>query len=421
MTEELTVLLDGSVAGRVERDGDRLTFRYEDGWRARHDAYPLSLSMPLARAEHGHAVIEPFLWGLLPDNELVLERWGKRFQVSARSPFRLLAHVGEDCAGAVQLVRPERVEALAAPAASGVEWLDESEVADRLRRLREDHSASRLARDTGQFSLAGAQPKSALLWAAGRWGVPYGATPTTHILKPPVPGLAGHTENERLCLALARALGMRAARSWVHRFGEEDVIVVERFDRLREDASATRIRRVHQEDLCQALGVPPTRKYQNDGGPSVSAISKLLRTHSSRPREDVERLRDAVLFNWLIAGTDAHAKNYSILHAPGGHVRLAPLYDLASVLSFEGFDVRRMKLAMKLGRTYRIADVRRGDIEQLGRDLGLSAEATVERARQLAAALPGAMDQVVGGSTGTLMAQLVDALQARAAECLRWL
>lgn len=419
MTEALVVLLDGEVAGRVERDGDRLSLRYDDAWVARDDAYPLSLSLPLAATHHGHEPIEAFLWGLLPDNELVLERWGRRFQVSPRNPFRLLAHVGEDCAGAVQLVPPERVASELA--ASGVEWLTHDEVAARLRVLRDDHSATRLARDAGQFSLAGAQPKIALLRHGDRWGVPRGATPTTHILKTPLRGLHGHDEDEHVCLSLAAGLGLRAARSTVERFGEQTAIVVERFDRVHVSEGPSSIRRVHQEDLCQALGVPPARKYQNDGGPSPAEIASLLRASSSRPREDVERFRDALLFNWLIAGTDAHAKNYALLHAPGGRVRLAPLYDLASVLPFEGFDLRRAKLAMKMGNTYRLAEVRRRSIERLGEELETGASATVERARALAEAMPAAVDRVTASLAGPFVERLTMALKERAGECRGWL
>src|SRR5580692_9537941 len=147
MTGELVTLLDGKEVGRVRNEArGRLTFVYDDDWRNAPDAYPLSLSAPLAAAQHGPSAIRPFLWGLLPDNELVLGRWATRFQVSARNVFALIAHVGEDCAGAVQFVTPGRLDAIRSGREDKVEWLDESEVAKRLRMLREDHSAWRLPR-----------------------------------------------------------------------------------------------------------------------------------------------------------------------------------------------------------------------------------------------------------------------------------
>ena len=160
MTGELVALLDGKEVGRVHRDArGRLTFVYDDEWRKSADAYPLSLSMPLGAKEHGRSVVEAFLWGLLPDNDRVLDRWAAKFQVSARNVFALIAHVGEDCAGAVQFVTPERLTAIRSGKEDKVEWLDESDIAKRLETLRADHAAWRLPRDTGQFSLAGAQPR----------------------------------------------------------------------------------------------------------------------------------------------------------------------------------------------------------------------------------------------------------------------
>ena len=160
MTNELTALANGREMGTVIYRNARLSFIYAESWRQEHSAYPLSLSMPLASAEHGHTRIERFLWGLLPDNDRVLENWGKRFQVSPRNAFQLIANVGEDCAGAVQFVRPDRLESLRAePAAREIAWLTEDDVAERLRVLRADHSAWRSAADTGQFSPRGRSTK----------------------------------------------------------------------------------------------------------------------------------------------------------------------------------------------------------------------------------------------------------------------
>lgn len=247
MTAELAALLDGKEVGRVRNDArGRLTFVYDEAWRNAADAYPLSLSMPLAAREHGPAVVQAFLWGLLPDNEHVLARWAAKFQVSARNVFALISHVGEDCAGAVQFVTPERLQAIRSGKEDHVEWLDEADVAKRLKALRADHAAWRLPRDTGQFSLAGAQPKTALLLQNGRWGVPSGRIPTTHILKPPIGHFDGHAENEHICLELASRLGLPVVTSRVTRFEDQLAIVIERYDR---QASGNTIVRVHQECL----------------------------------------------------------------------------------------------------------------------------------------------------------------------------
>lgn len=424
MTEQLIALLGGREVGRVHRHKrGRITFAYDDAWRKSEEAYPLSLSMPLAAAEHGPDVVEAFLWGLLPDNEQVLERWARKFHVSARNVFALIAHVGEDCAGAVQFVAHERLDAVLNGEADSVEWLDEKGIAERLRMLREDHAAWRLPRDTGQFSLAGAQPKTALLFENGRWGIPSGRMPTTHILKPPTGQFDGHAENEHICLALARAFGLPAASSQVLRFGDEIAIAVERYDRVR---SGNEVLRVHQEDVCQALGIPPGDKYQNEGGPGVAQIVELLRTHSSARDEDVRTFIDAIGFNWLIAGTDAHAKNYSLLISSGPRIRLAPLYDVASILPYEQFDLRKVKLAMKIGGQYQLHDIGIRQWQKLAKEARIDADELIERLRTIAQRLPDEVSAICAtareeGLKQPVIDRLASELAKRADECRKTL
>ena len=422
MTAELIALLGDGQAGRVRRDRrGRLSFVYDEAWRNMRHARPLSVSMPLTAAEHGHAAIDAFLWGLLPDNELVLGRWAQRFQVSARNAFALVSHVGEDCAGAVRFVRPERVDTCLGSEPERIAWIDTDEVAERLRLLRADHSAWRVPRDTGQFSLAGAQPKTALLLENGRWGVPSGRTPTTHILKPPTGEFDGHAENEHFCLMLARRLGLPAATSRVMHFNDEAAIVVERYDRRHTDRGLVR---VHQEDACQAAGVPPTRKYENEGGPGARTIIELLRTHSDRREEDVSTFVDALIFNWLVAGTDAHAKNYSFLIGARGRLRLAPLYDLASALPHDHMDFRKLRLAMKIGRSYRLRDIGGREWRRFARDVRLDPEALLRRMEHLAERLPDHAaavreEAVSQGLKHRIIDRLCGSLTERAAACRR--
>jgi serine/threonine-protein kinase HipA len=402
MTAELVALAEDRTVGHVRRDRrGRLSLIYDDRWRTARKGYPLSLSMPLAAREHGHTPIDAFLWGLLPDNDHVLERWARKFQVSPRSAFALISHVGEDCAGAIQFVRPGRVDTLLHATPEPIAWLDEQDVADRLRTLREDHAAGRGPGDTGQFSLAGAQPKTALLYENGRWGVPAGRTPTTHILKPPTGAFDGHAENEHFCLTLARHLGLPAASCRVAHIGEETALVVERYDRQHTDHGLVR---VHQEDICQALSVPPTRKYQNEGGPGPREIAALLRDHSTRWEEDLLTFLDALIVNWLLAGTDAHAKNYALVIGAGGAVRLAPLYDVASALPYETLDPLKLKLAMKIGSRYRRRDIGLRDWQRLARDFRLDPDQVVGRARDYA-------DHIADAATDVRDALRSDGLQ----------
>jgi len=420
---ELVTLLGGKEVGRVHNDTrGRLTFIYDDQWRNDIEAYPLSLSMPIAAKEHGRAAVEAFLWGLLPDNEQVLARWAAKFQVSARNVFALISHVGEDCAGAVQFVTPERLEAIRSGKEDKVEWLDEAELAKRLRALREDHAAWRLPRDTGQFSLAGAQPKTALLLQNDRWGIPSGRIPTTHVLKPPTGHFDGHAENEHICLMLARNLGLPAAQSRVSRFKDEVAIVVERYDRQQKGND---IIRVHQEDTCQALGIMPTKKYQNEGGPSPANIIELLRTYSTDRDADLDTFVAALGFNWLIAGTDAHAKNYSLLLS-GPDIRLAPLYDIASILPYEEVDLRKAKLAMKIGGEHKVELIGLRQWQKFAREVRTNADQLVEVLISMAKHLP---DEVAAaralareeGLNNALIDRLAKQLIDRAHECQRLL
>lgn len=396
MTGRLVAVANGRLLGEVTRDArGRLSFAYDAAWSEDDAAYPLSLSMPLTAAGHGHDRIESWLWGLLPDNENVLARWARRFQVSARSAFSLLSATGEDCPGAVQFARPERVGGLLASGSREVAWLTTADVEARLRTLRNDSSAWRLDEDVGQFSLAGAQSKTALLREDGRWAVPSGVTPTTHILKPPIPGFPGHCENEHLCLAVAGALGIPVARSRVGRFGEETAIVVERFDRVK---AGGRLARLHQEDFCQALGRSPLNKYESEGGPGCREIAGAIRSHCSRPGEDLRTFVKAIAMNWVLGGTDAHARNFSLLIGAGGTVRLAPLYDLASALPDPGHHAPRLKLAMKVGGESRIGYIGVRHWGRFAAAAGLPADEVLDICRLLAAQVPDRLADIVATS-----------------------
>lgn len=351
----LVVLMNGEETGRLDYERGRLSFTYAQHWRERQGAIPLSLSMPLTGASYGGTEVGAFIWGLLPDNEQVIQEWARRFQVSARQPFGLIGAVGEDCAGAVQFVASDRVAAVVGGDADGVDWLTEADVGERLAGLRTNRGAWRRTGDSGQFSLAGAQPKIALLRQDDRWGIPRGRVPTTHILKPPSADIEAQAENEHFCLSVLGRLGLPVAQSAVQTFSGEVAIVVERYDRL---ATPNGIIRIHQEDFCQALGVSPDRKYQNEGGPGLREIINLLREVSSAPQEDVETFVDATIFNWMVGGSDAHAKNFSLLHAGNGRARLAPIYDVASVLPYAPqVQFQDVKLAMKIGGEYRLSEI----------------------------------------------------------------
>jgi len=433
--EILHVLLNTIEVGVVERRGARLKFIYKQSWREDADAYPISLSMPLAASEHKHSVIEPFIWGLLPDNERTLDRWAKQFQISARNPFALIAAVGEDSPGAIQFIKPEKLEELISDKVPSIDWLTEEQIARRLQSTLDDASSGRTAADNGQFSLAGAQPKTALLRYGKKWGIPSGRLGTNTILKPPSKDFDGHAENEHFCLRLANILELKAATSEVLHFEGQAVIVVQRYDRItrNDEGGNLEIARIHQEDMCQALGVGPDKKYQNEGGPSAVDIIRLINDSISQQQplragqhldsgmvSDMWRFIDALIYNWIIGGTDAHAKNYSFLIGSENYVRLAPLYDIASAYGYPNIAPQRMKLAMKVARKYKVEDIVLHHWIEWAREAKVNPDILVERIKSLAQKIPEAAilikdEMAAGGLNHPIISNSADTLSTRAA------
>lgn len=424
MTRRLAALLNGQVAGEIWQDpSGQLGFAYDESWQTAGGAYPLSFSLPLPRVRHADGPIRAYLEGLLPGNSAILEQWGRKFSVSPRNAFALLRYLGEDCPGAVQIVPPDRVTEIQNQSRPPIEWLTISDVAERLRTLRLNQTTGRLDQDTGQFSLPGAQAKTALLFEDGRWGVPSGRMPTTHILKPPGGRFPGFAQNEHVCLRLAAALGLPVAHSEVIRFGDEVAFVSERYDRKRFGPG--QVARIHQEDCCQSLGVSPAMKYENEGGPGIAAIVNLVRSHSTAPDIDVTTFIEAVALNWILAGTDAHAKNFSVLIGPES-VRLAPLYDLISAFPYPEIAGRKMKLAMKIGGEYHLYRVAGPHWIELAGTIGLDANALVDRIRELALTVPDLLSDVIGRAAETglghpLLFTLQQSVSERVSDCVRML
>ncbi|TCO48235.1 serine/threonine-protein kinase HipA [Kribbella antiqua] len=423
---ELCLLLGDELAGTVTRlSNGKLNFRYDDTYVSKGaTATPISVSMPTHVTPHTDSQITPWLWGLLPDDDAVLNRWAREFQVSAGSAFALLATpVGEDCPGAVRLIPPDRLPAVAEPGLTDVDWLGEAQIAQRLRDLKRDNTAWLGANHAGRFSLAGAQAKTALLRDGDRWGDPHGSVATSHILKPAIEGLDNHDLNEHLCLSAMQAAGLFAVGSRIERFEDQSAIVVARYDRRLRDGRQIR---VHQEDLCQALGVHPVRKYQNEGGPGPRDIASLL--SRAIPRSDARKATlsflDALVWNWVIAGTDAHAKNYSLL-LQGQQVRLAPFYDVASALPYDSYPEQKMRLAMKFGSGYQVNPAS-SPWARIASDLHLPVDEVRDRAARLVATAPDAFstaaaDPAVRRLESALPERLTDLVAQRAARCARYL
>jgi len=375
-TRELHVFLDGTLAGQLTQSGGGdLRFVYDNAYRQQNAATPLSLSMPLTAREHRKRVVLPFFQGLLPDSEQAIRAIARRFDVSERNPFALLEHVGADVAGALQVLAPDTAATDAEHHGAEPSALTDGDVETLL-----DHAVSEYDDGTpfdsasGRFSVAGAQPKIALHRRGDeRWAVADGAHPTTHIIKPVAGGLRRIDVVEWITMTAAAQLGLTVAGAELTRIGKWPVFVTPRYDR---ELVGDRWRRLHQEDLCQALAVSPTKKYQRrDGGPGTAAIGELLRSLPFDADRGAagEAFYRALIFNTIAACTDAHAKNYALL-LDGGHVRLAPLYDLASYAGYwdrwSGIDV-----AMSIGGEYRLQRMSTDGLVGEGRRFGLTPDA----------------------------------------------
>lgn len=355
--QALNLWMNGTLVGVWEntRSGEELT--YYDEWINDELGRPISLSMPFTPSNDPYrgVVVSSYFDNLLPDSLGIRRRLAAKFKAESLEPFDMLKALGRDCVGALQLLptneRPTDLETI-----SG----DELSEADVARILRNTTSQAPLGRqhenDDLRLSIAGAQEKTALLYRDGKWLLPHGSTPTTHIMKLPL-GLVGNmqadmhasVENEWLCTQLADAFGLPVAHCEIGQFEDQKVLIVERFDR-RWAADTNWIIRLPQEDMCQATGTPAHLKYQADGGPGVLKISEIL-SGSVTPQDDLDTFFKAQLFFWLLAATDGHAKNFSIFHQAGDAYRSTPLYDILSAHPIIGTApnksaMQKVKLAM---------------------------------------------------------------------------
>src|SRR6478752_2138863 len=399
----LNVYLNGRLVGRLRRESSGATdFVYDKGWLGWDNAIPVSMSLPLREDRYiGDPVLAVFE-NLLPDNDDIRRRLAERAKAEGSDAYSLLAAVGRDCIGALQFL-PDGV----AVGQTGV--IDARPASDEeIAEIVSDLARSPLGVGEDQefrISLAGAQEKTALLYWDGKWQVPHGTTATTHILKPQIGRLPNGTdlsnsvENEHFCLELAAALGLPVAKSQIVDFGGKRVLSIERFDRTRTRDG--RLLRVPQEDCCQALSVPPSRKYESDGGPGIRAIYDLLKG-SDVPDEDHKTLFKAQIVFWLMGATDGHAKNFSIRLAPGGRFRLTPLYDIVSTqpsLDAKQISQNQMKLAMAVGanRHYIVHTILGRHFKQTADACGLPTATLKAIVEELGDTAKGTIDRVLGG------------------------
>ncbi|MDF7640206.1 type II toxin-antitoxin system HipA family toxin [Bifidobacterium sp. ESL0784] len=347
-TKELRVYLEGRPIGLLREDKNgKHSFLYDNNAEGQ-----LSLSMPPQLEPWTGKPIEAYIDGVLPDDRTMRQRIGRLYDVSANNPFALLTAIGLDCAGGAQFVSPDNLDLLEEP--ETLRPIAKGKIGKRLTNLASNVPTTWQGPNE-HWSLNGAQGKIALRQNNGEWFEALGAAATTHILKPGVSQLHEQAFNEYICMKTLEKLDISVSQSAFQSFNGTPAIVSTRWDRReKQDAHGqTHIARIHQEDICQAMSYMTRQKYQSDGGPNANSIIAFLRTNALA-ETDIIQFTTGLMLNFLIGGTDAHAKNYAILEPVGEAPRLAPFYDIASIFAYDARGDRKgeRKMAMSIGGEY---------------------------------------------------------------------
>ncbi|EMN1925778.1 type II toxin-antitoxin system HipA family toxin [Burkholderia ambifaria] len=422
--DRLDLWMNGIPVGywEVRRGVERLV--YLPAWIDDPQGRPLSLSLPFTPGNQPHqgAIVADYFDNLLPDSQPIRRRIAQRYRLGSTAPFELLASIGRDCVGALQLLPPDETP-VDLQAIDGTA-LDDAAVADVLRHATAAPLPGHAEPDGElRLSIAGAQEKTALLRHGKRWLLPAGSTPTTHIFKLPL-GRVGNmqadmrtsVENEWLCSKIVAAYGLPVAACDIGRFDDQKALIVERFDR-RPSRDGTWILRLPQEDMCQATGTPSGAKYESDGGPGIATIMGIL-ANSAEAAQDRKNFFVTQLVFWVLAAIDGHAKNFSIAHLPGNTYRSTPLYDVLSAHPIIGtrrnqLPPRRARLAMAVcgkNRHYVIADIQPRHWIAQGARVGLTEEEVRAAMADVAARTEPAIADVASRIPADFPADVADAI-----------
>jgi serine/threonine-protein kinase HipA len=408
----LTVFWDSVFVGQLIATGRLdMSFAYSPDYLARDGAHPISFSMPLQAEPFSSELTKSWFANLLPEGE-VRTHVARELRVSERNDFALLGGLGGDCAGALRIV-PESTLGDVPGTLTPLSWLD---IEQRIALSPRPSLLALMIHEDGlRLSLAGAQDKLPVHWADGVLSLPDGAAASTHLLKISNDNFPGLVYNELFCMTLAKHIGLNVPSVQLAPT-ETPILMVERYDRRTEPDG--RVTRLHQEDFCQALGMPPEMKYQNEGGPSTSDMFSVLAEASTSPLLDKRALIAWVIFNYLIGNADAHAKNVSLLMGSlddRTEVRLAPVYDLVCT---EIYGSLNQKLAQKIGGEYRPKIIGARHWERFADSIGVKpgylwdlVNESCDRVDESAAMVAEEMSREFG--CGTVLASILDVIGAR--------
>ena len=391
MTRTLSVWWDGAIAGtlRVNQHGE-MSFVYAPEWLADAKRLAVSFSLPKREEPFKRRDCRPFFAGLLPE-EAQREAVAGALGLSERNDFGLLEALGGDVAGALTLW-PEGEAPPAVDPSAQPRPLDDDELVALLDTLPTRPLLA--GREGLRLSLAGAQSKLPVVLVGGGIALPAPGQPTTHILKLPIARFPATTENEALVMKLAEALGLPVAPVEARTTHGRPYLLITRYDRRFDESG--RAHRLHQEDFCQALGIPPENKYAAEGGPAFTTSFELLRRATTRPAVATLVLLDAAIFNLIVGNADAHGKNFSLLY-DSGTISLAPLYDLLSTIAYPDLSP---KLAMKIAKRARLEEIDRDSWEAFSAEIRMAARFVRRRVEELADATQTSMPDVSGALDG---------------------
>jgi len=389
MNRTLHVYLNQQFAGLYSQDQHgRINFRYADTYLKDTHAIALSKTLPLQAEVFEHNVCHSFFAGMLPEagqRRLIARNLG----ISANNDFSLLDKIGGECAGAISFFAAEQL-----PTEINVTNSDYQEISTaNLQEILTELPTSPLlaGKHEIRLSLAGVQDKMTVAIVNGKMYLPLHGAPSTHILKPELGYQISTVSNEAFCLKLAKAIGINAVDCEIANAAEHRFLLVKRYDREPAIPELLNIRRIHQEDFCQALAIEPEKKYQAEGGPGLIDCFTLVRENSSMPIYDIPALLDAVIYNYIIGNCDAHGKNFSLLYQDNQSIRLAPLYDLLSTTAYTELST---KMAMRLGAEYAINKITAKHFIQFASKTGLNKTLVLARLVEMASAIIINIDKV---------------------------
>lgn len=381
----LLVVMYDTVVGRIDQRSPTREpeFTYESEYAAT-GATPLGIRMPVADTTYRGRYVRSFLEGVLPEEPRTRQRWGSQLGVDPNDTVAILAQMGWDCPGAVQFCLPDALAEMQARS-SALERVSDHDLEERLRTLRTSSTASWTLPEE-HWSLPGQQAKFALTRRRDGWYESRGSGATTHILKPGIDNLHHQALVEHVTMAAGRELGLDVADTEFTHFGDETAIVIERYDRIvREDSSVLRL---HQEDFCSASGRLPAKKYEAHGGPGLADMARIIDQNADDRAISLRKLGDFAAFNYISGAPDGHAKNLSLMLLPD-QTRVAPLYDLATSLAYDGNTALR-EVAVSIGGRRKFGQVMGKNWDRAAATLGIPAEQFRTRVRQLAAGFPDA-------------------------------